>query len=449
MKPHIIIWISAISLLSCSESKPTKPAVPDPLTAQINAYLLAHVNNAKFNGSVFLAKGDSILYHQHYGLADRANEIAISDSTKFLIGSITKPFTAMAILLLEQDGALSLNDPLSKYFPDFPIADSVTIEQLLTHTSGIRDYHDFPDWPERSQSDIIPMDVIEQVKTDPYRFPPGTSFRYSNTGYILLGLIIEQVSKSSFDAYLNKAIIAPLGLKNTGVITNEWSPENLAKGYSTSPRETTPAAYINYNQPYSSGNMFATCQDLKTFTLAVMHSDLLPAEKTAEVFSNNAGYYGYDWGIRDFDGIKAYGHHGGMNGYWGSITFIPESETFLCFLTNDDNTPKYTINKALVDMLKGSEAEIPKPYDWRAIDNDTKEEVIGHYLVKAGDTLTVFEESDQLFMKETGQLAYELFQVGENRFVMTMQEFDVSFGNDTVRFNGMVNLKAPRIKTDY
>lgn len=274
-------------------------------------------------------------------------------------------------MLLEQENKLSKDDKLSKFFPNFPKADSVTIHQLLTHTSGIRDYHYFQNWEVLSQSELTPTDLINQVKIDPFRFKPGSSFRYSNTGYILLGLIIEKVSAEPFSEYIKHAILTSLNLRNTGIITNTSQPSKLAKGYISTPESTTKVDYINYNQPFSSGNMHSTVWDLQRFTLAVINSELLPKTITKKVFENNGSYYGYGWGLRDFDGIKGYGHHGGMNGYWGSITYLPESQTFICFLTNDDNTPKYTINRDLVKILKGDKVYPPIAHEYRSISDST------------------------------------------------------------------------------
>ncbi|GAB5539103.1 MAG: hypothetical protein Salg2KO_12060 [Salibacteraceae bacterium] len=441
-----LIAVLLVSLLGCSEAEISSgnDSSLRPQT-QIKGYLSAYANNQKLNGSVLITQRDSTIIHEHFGFANREKRIAINDSTKFLIGSITKPFTAMAILLLEQDGKLSLTDKLSKYFPDFPKSDSVSIQQLLTHTSGIRDYHFFKDWKQRSKTELTPMDVIDQVKTDPYRFAPGTSFRYSNTGYIFLGLIIEKVSGQHFEDYIKERILNPLDLDQTGVITNETKPKHLALGYTTDPEKTTLSEYINYNQPFTSGNMYSTVWDLQKFTKAVMTSTLLPIEKTHEIFDPNHKYYGYGWGFRDFDGTKAYGHYGGMNGYWGSVTYIPDQETFICFLTNDDNTPKYTITRDLIKLLEEDSVDMPLPYDYRKTSQMTIDHISGSYLIKPGDTLTVNQQNDKLLLQETGQIAYELFQVGENRFVMTMQEFDVSFDKDSIYFQGMVNLIAPKL----
>ncbi len=258
-------------------------------------------------------------------------------------------------------GKLSLNDSLSKYFL-ISQRNSVTIHHLLTHTSGIRDYHSLPDWKEDSQRDITPKYTVMRMAAEPFDFEPGTDFRYSNTGYILLGLIIEQISGKSFEQFIQDKILTPLKLHHTGVLTNEKSYSWLSQGLHINPRESKTADYINYNQPFSSGNMYSTPTDLWKFTKAVMSSQILAEGKTTEIFENNDGKYGYGWGIRDFDGTKAFGHYGGMNGFIGSITWLPKEDYFICILTNDDNTPKYNITEDLVSTIKGNSASTRAHY---------------------------------------------------------------------------------------
>jgi CubicO group peptidase (beta-lactamase class C family) len=343
--------------ISCTPQKKTttssQSTINNIFTDKLDSYLESRAKSKRFNGNILIAQGDSILYRKSYGLAQRQFAIPNSDSTKFLIGSITKPFTAYAVLLLVQQQKLTLNSTLDKFFPSFPNAQNVTIHHLLTHTSGIRDYHVLSNWRADSKRDITPQYVVKRMAEQPYRFEPGTNFRYSNTGYILLGLIIEQVTQQSFASFLQDAIFTPLGLDDTGVINNNTIVLYLAEGYTSTLRTTRRADYINYNQPFASGNMYSTPYDLCKFTQAVMNSTLLPIDVTEQIFTNNSGRYGYGWGIRSFTS-KACGHHGGMNGFIGSITYIPESKMFLCFLTTDDNTPKYSITEDIVALVTGN-----------------------------------------------------------------------------------------------
>lgn len=453
MDLSIIRVLPFLIFLACSGPKKKQPNenIQTDLEQKIDNYLIAHRDNDRFNGHVLISEKGGAIFEKSYGFADKVKQTKIDANTKLLIGSITKPFVAACILKLVQEGKLTRQTKLSAFFPDFPKADSVTIEHLLTHTSGISDYHDFDDWKTLSKTNLAPIDVINRVKERPYRFSPGTSFRYSNTGYIFLGLIIKKITGVSFEAYLKKSILEPLGLKNTGVITNDKKVEQLAIGYTTTPRSSQIAEYINYNQPFTSGNMYSTASDLQIFCKAIMDSSLLGPEFTRATFEDNSGYYGYGWGIRNFDDVKAFGHYGGMNGFWGSITYFPERDLFICFLTNDDNTPKYTINRDLVFILNGDKYHTPEPAVFIEPTLKHLRKFEGDYLVKPGDTLHVYTRENQLFLRETGQIEYELFPTESGLFHFTMHEYCARFHeNDSneifnLSFEGLVNLEAVKI----
>jgi CubicO group peptidase (beta-lactamase class C family) len=421
-----LLLVFSLSLGSCSDKQGDSETEFSKTT---DSYFKAFAANERFSGSAFIVQGDTVRFARSYGMANYEEGVANTDSTKYLIGSITKPFTAMAVLLLEKEGKLSLNERLHKYFPRFPRSKSVTIRDLLNHTSGIRDYHYFDDWKEDSKKDVSPYYTIKKVSKDPYDFSPGRQFRYSNTGYIFLGLIIQRVSRMSFESYIQKAILDPLDLKNTGVITNSKTVEGLANGYTTSPVEKVPAEFINYNQPFTSGNMYSTAEDLYKFTKAVFDHKLLSPEKTQEMLSKNSGSYGCGWAIRDIDGVKAYGHNGGMNGFVGSITYLPETDYFICFLTNDDNTPKYTLSKDLVSLTQGKAIEAPEKQNLMELNDEYKEIVTGEYQVKKGHTFTVFTEGSRLFLQESGNKKQELFPVDSFRYVPALLEFQIDFDN--------------------
>ncbi len=393
----------------------------------IERYIKRHVENGKFNGNLLITKGDQVLYSKSFGFADRAHKIENCDSTKFLIGSITKTFTALAILILEEEEKLKLNDKLSKYFPDFQSANKITVAQLLTHTAGIGDYRMLQDWKADSQSEhTTPYTTISKMSNMALLSEPGERFRYSNVGYILLGLIIEKVSQLSFADFIQNKILNPLQLKNTGIIDNQTIIYGLAQGYSSNSKETIKAEYINYQQPFSSGNMYSTTQDLLKFTKAVINGKLISQERTKAIFETGQ-YYGYGWGIRNFNGIRAYGHHGGMNGFIGSITYIPEGNYFICLLTNDNNTPKVRITNDLVDIILGKVVPLPESTQLIELTKEVQQEVIGNYLVKPGDTLKVFEEGGKLYLQENGQTKHEMFPFDQNSFSFTLLEFNAIF----------------------
>lgn len=446
----IILLVLSLLLLSCNEENSRLESTN--LQSKIDSYLQAHIKNNKFNGSILIAKADTILFNKSFAYANKEYRILNSDSTKYLIGSITKPFTAAAILNLEKDGKIDLNDKLSKYFPDFPKSDSVTIYQLLTHTSGITDYHYFSDWKADSKRDLTPYYTMDRVKEMPYIFNPGEKFSYTNTGYILLGLIIEKITNQTFSKYIKSSILDKLNLNNSGVIDNYSIINNLANGYNTTYKESHKADYLNYYQPFSSGNMYSTVQDLWNFSQAIFANKLFNKEKTDELLNNNKGQYGYGWGIRDFDGIKAYGHWGGMNGYIGAVSYIPGSNYYIIFLTNDDNTPKAKITSDIVKILYDKEIEMPKEVKLVDLSKYDFDKFEGRYLIKEGDTLNVFTENDKYYLQETGQMKNELFPISKNEFVFQLLEFNVIFDKienqkaTELKFSHNPNFKATRIK---
>jgi CubicO group peptidase (beta-lactamase class C family) len=453
MNSTYLKFLPFLVLIACTNPKEEQPVVNSEteLQQKIDNYLLAHKANSRFNGSVYISEKGKPIFEEFYGFSKKAAKAKINSNTKFLIGSITKPFVAACILKLEQDGNFTRQTKLSAFFPDFPKADSVTIEHLLTHTSGISDYHDFDDWKTLSQTDLQPIDVINRVKERPYRFSPGTNFRYCNTGYIFLGLIIEKITGESFEKHLTKSILEPLNLKNTGVVKNDKTIDQLALGYTTTPRGSSLAEYINYNQPFTSGNMYSTTADLEVFCSAIMDSSLLGPRLTRATFEENSGRYGFGWGIRNFNATKAFGHYGGMNGFWGSFTYFPERDLFICFLANDDNTPKYTINKDLVAILSGDSFQIPEPVVFIEPTLDYLRKFEGDYLVKENDTLHVYAKENQLIIRETGQIEYELFPTESGLFQFTMHEYWTRFHEtdsntvDKLIFEGLVNFEARRI----
>ncbi len=171
--------------------------------------------------AVLVAQDGKILFENGYGLADRAHDVPVIPQTTFRIGSMTKQFTASAILKLQEEGKLSVNDKLSKYIPDFPRGDEVTLRHLLTHTSGIHSYTEIPGFLNRVTNATTTAAIIESMKKDPYDFDPGAKWRYDNSGYVLLGYIVEKVSGQSYGDFLRENFFQPLGMTNTGVYRAE------------------------------------------------------------------------------------------------------------------------------------------------------------------------------------------------------------------------------------
>jgi CubicO group peptidase (beta-lactamase class C family) len=209
---NILVLLSIILFFSCTTKKKD-----NDLADRIDKYMQGKVNFSNFSGAILVAKNDSIILQKGYGLADREWNIQNTSDTKFRIGSNTKQFTAAAILQLAEQNKLSLNDKLSKYFKGFEYGDTVTIQMLLTHSSGIQDYYNFEMFSKLKPLAVSTDSMVGMFKKQLFDYLPGTDIVYSNSGYFLLGLIIEKVSGQSYEDYMAQHIFKIAGMKNTGI----------------------------------------------------------------------------------------------------------------------------------------------------------------------------------------------------------------------------------------
>ncbi|MCP4433293.1 MAG: beta-lactamase family protein, partial [Gammaproteobacteria bacterium] len=212
--------------------------------------------------AVLISRGDRVLLSKGYGLADMEQEIPVTSKTKFRIGSITKQFTAASILKLQEEGKLKVTDRLSKYLPGYPRGDEVTLHHLLTHTSGIENYTDKIDFSGRVTQGITPEDLIETFKYEDFNFNPGDSYSYSNSGYFLLGYILERVSGKSYEKYLQETFFKPLAMNDSGVHHADLKLANEALGYSHIEGETVNALNWDMSHAGAAGAIYSTVEDL-------------------------------------------------------------------------------------------------------------------------------------------------------------------------------------------
>jgi len=265
-----------------------------------------------FSGSVLISQHGHVLLSKGYGFADRAKKTLNSPLTRFLIGSNTKQFTAASILLLEVQGKLKVSDLICSYIPDCPSAWGViTIKELLTHTSGIPDYTALPDFVDYEGQPSTPLQIIAHFRDLPLDFAPGATWAYDNSGYILLGYIIEQVSGLSYEAFLQKYILTPLNLSDTGYNHNS---NGVAIGYSG--EGLTPAVPVHPSIPYAAGGLYSTVGDMNRWEQALTTDELLPATLRAEMFAPQvATTEGDSYGYGFFIGTGVIFHGGDIPGF--------------------------------------------------------------------------------------------------------------------------------------
>lgn len=324
------------TLMACTTTK----RIPVEVVSEIDARISKMTEQSSFSGSILIAQDDQVLLSKGYGQADIESGEPITPQTRFRIYSVTKGFTAAAILILQDQGRLKVQDRLCEYIADCPAAwQEITIHHLLTHTSGISDRIFFEKIAGRQEEQFTPAELIALFKDAPLDFQPGQEWRYSNPGYILLGYIIEQVSGQTYEEYLQEHIFSPLNLLNTGY---DHMENGIATGYSSFGYE---ARTIDTSHPYSAGGLYSTVEDLyhwiqafqtdqyfskKTFD--PQFTPLVPAP-SEEHFSEDMSY-GYGWMIGERLGHLLVGHTGSYYGFCSFLEYYPDEKVSIIVLSN-------------------------------------------------------------------------------------------------------------------
>lgn len=294
-------------------------------------------------GAVFMiAKAGKPVYQKAFGKANMELGVDLSPVHVFQIGSMTKQFTAIAILMLEEQGKLNVKDPVSRYIPDYPSGDRITLHHLLTHTSGIKDFTKMKSISDIAQKDMTPKMLVDFFKNEPVDFLPGEKFDYNNSGYVLLGHIIELVSGMTYGEFIQKNIFDKAGMKQSYYASDRQLIPNRAAGYHKKEYGYVNKTVISYSVPFSSGSLMSTATDLLKWQDALNQNLLLSSVQTKKAFTPyrlNSGEeftYGYGWHIKDINGIPSREHGGSIFGYKSMGIYIPGEDIYVLGLTNCD-----------------------------------------------------------------------------------------------------------------
>lgn len=336
--------------------------IPDDFVDKADAYLTAWTEVDRFSGSVLVAWDDAVVFERSYGFANREHSIPNSSSTKFRIGSITKQFTAAAILVLQEQGKLAVTDLVSTHLDDCPKAwTDITLHHLLNHSSGIPNYTSSIEWATEGRSPLGVWGVVNLFRDKPLEFAPGSRHSYSNSGYHLLGCVIEKVSGRSFETFLNDTILGPLGMEATGLDHATEVLPGRASGYGVSKGEWVNADYLDTSIPYAAGGMYSTTGDLWTWSHALDSGRLLSEESTAtmESISPLLTTYGYGVQMRTLQGRHFVTHGGGIHGFRAHLLRSPEHRACVVVLTNLEQANPKMAAEDLVALLTGKTVVVP------------------------------------------------------------------------------------------
>jgi CubicO group peptidase (beta-lactamase class C family) len=386
--------------------------------------------------AVLVSQNGKVLYKKAYGYSDVEKKTPITPSTKFRIGSITKQFTASSILKLQEEGKLKVTDKLSKYFPDFPRGDEVTIHQLLTHTSGIHSYTGKDDFLERVLKPVTNEELLAYFKNDPYDFNPGDRYQYNNSGYFLLGYIIEKVSGKTYAQYLQDAFFTPLQMKNTGIHSSTVKIENEAKGLTKENGQYKLSLDWDMSWAGGAGAMYSTVEDLYTWNEAVFNGKVLSKESLAAAFTPvllNDGKlpdgtkYGYGWGFDNYRGQDIIGHSGGLHGFISQLNRFPKENMTVVILTNITPSEAQLSPATIAECYLWEKMDKQRSVSEVALGNVDVKQYEGRFDFKNGAVMTITSEGNNLFAQLTGQSKFPIFSSGPDEFFWKVVDARIKF----------------------
>ncbi|MDQ2922375.1 MAG: beta-lactamase family protein, partial [Acidobacteriota bacterium] len=307
----------ALQGLGLAQSQTQKAAKIDEVMTLANKYRL-------FNGSVLVAENGKVIYKKAFGLANMEWNIPNTPETRFRLGSITKQFTATLILQLVEQGKIKLDGKLSDYLPEYrkDVGEKVTVHQLLNHTSGIPSYTSLPGFfNDVSRNPYSVDEFVKKYASNNLEFEPGSKFSYNNSGYFLLGAIIEKVTGQPYERVLKEKIFDPLGMKSTGYDHHATIIEKRASGYEKTGEGYVNAAYLDMSLPYAAGSLYSTVDDLYLWDQALYTDRVLSAQSKDLMYKPNLNDYAYGWNITKAklgtgtETVPSISHGGGINGF--------------------------------------------------------------------------------------------------------------------------------------
>jgi len=421
--------------------------------ARMDQVVQSYVNNQSFMGSVLVARGSQVLLNKGYGSADLEWNIPNSPTTKFRLGSITKQFTAASILLLEQRGKLNINDPVKKYLPDAPAAwDKITVFHLLTHTSGIPSFTSFPDYAKLEPFPTTAEQLVARFKDKPLDFAPGEKWSYSNSGYVLLGYLMEKITGGSYEKFVSENIFVPLGMKDSGYDSNSAVIAHRASGYVHGTNGFENAGFIHMSVPHAAGALYSTTEDLLKWEQGLFGGKLLSAaslEKMTTPFKDN---YACGLQVETKGGHKAIEHGGGIEGFNTELAYYPEDKMTVVVLGNVNGQAVVDIATKLAAMAHGEAVTLPSERKEIKVDPKILARYVGTYELAPGVNMLITIDGDQLSEKLGSQATYPIFPESESMFFLKVVEAEIEFLKDSsgavtslvLHQNGR-DQKAPRI----
>jgi CubicO group peptidase (beta-lactamase class C family) len=389
--------------------------------SKIDELLTKQFNQSQPGCEVLVAKHDQIIYRKAYGNANLELNVALNPDMVFNLASITKQFTAVAILQLVEQGRISLLDSLQKYIPDFPSkGHTITIENLLTHTSGVKDYMQL-DYPNSymERLDYRPKQLIDSFKNYALEFEPGTKFSYSNSGFYLLGYIIEKVSGKRYQEYMQDNILKPLGLTHTYFDSAGIIIPNRVNGYQKDDTVFKNEDYWSPTIEYAAGGLISNVDDLFKWHKGLYSYQILKKESLLKAFTSfqfkdgTPTGYGYGWFLKTSNGIKSIEHAGGIPGFVSNEIYFPAEDIFIAILCNCGTAPIDELSVNISGIVIGKPLQTDVKVDAKTLDK-----YVGVYKlsIDTSRTITMLKKNNQLFAKASDTEIFPIVFQSDTKF---------------------------------
>ncbi|MGK0363005.1 MAG: CubicO group peptidase (beta-lactamase class C family) [Saprospiraceae bacterium] len=415
---------------------------------QLDLLLNKYHEYGKFNGSVLVTDQGKVVYKKGFGQANMEWDIPNEPNTKHRLGSITKQFTAMLILQLVAEGKLDLQEPITKYLPSYPKenGDRITTHHLLTHTAGIPNYTAFPGFfAEKSRNPYTPEEFIKEFEDKDLEFTPGEKFNYSNSGYFLLGVLVEKLTGKTYEEMLHENIFTPLNMNDSGYDNHGDILKNRATGYEKTGNTFVNSNYLDMSIPYAAGSLYSTVEDLYLWDQALYTNKILPQKYMDLLFKPyihafGNSHYAYGWGVgkdaigNTTDSISTISHGGGINGFNTNISRAISDKSLVVLLNNTGGAPLNEMTRAIRGIMNGKTYDLPKKslaYDLLSV-IQTKgiKEGIAHFNTnKDSDDLNLSENEMnqigyQLMGEDNVEEAAQVFKLNKDAFPKSSNAYD-------------------------
>ena len=398
--------------------------------ARMDQIVQSYATDKKFMGTVLVAR-DKVIFSKGYGMANLEWNIPNAPDVKFRLGSITKQFTAACILLLEERGKLDVNDPVKKYMPDAPAAwDKITLFNLLTHTSGIPSFTGFPAYRSIEPFETTPEKLVATFRDKPLEFQPGEKWNYSNSGYVLLGYLIEKISGQPYAQFLQENVLTPLGMKDSGYDSNAAIIPKRASGYTPTPKGVENTGFINMSVPFSAGALYSTTEDLLRWEQGLFGGKVLSAAELQKMTTPFKNDYAFGLMVNEQKGRKVIAHGGGIEGFNTSLAYYPEDKLTVIVLANLNGNAPNEITSQLADTMHGLPVRLPSERKEIELSPDALSRYVGTYAFPNGTNMLVTVKDKQLYTKLGPQPSIPIYPESEKMFFTKVVNAELEFVTD-------------------